>query len=102
MELSELIKVLESKGYSIDYGAAKAGVKAPFLVYIGAGASTLLADNTIYNQVNHYDIEYYFEDKNPKLERKLEQTLLEAGVIYSKSEDIDLEENELHYIVYSI
>lgn len=102
MELNDIIKVLRSTGLDVGYQTVKKGTQAPFLVYTGNGADTFLADGTVYHQTDHYDIEYYFEDKDPKLERKIESTLLSAGLIYGKSEDVDLEDSDLHYITYSI
>lgn len=106
MKLSELKNLLEEwktvTGMPYAYSAVKKGVTAPFLVYLGTSPDFAYADNTIYYSEEHFDIEYYFQHKDPETEHNFEQLLLKAGAVYSKSEDINVEDSDLHYITYSI
>lgn len=106
MKLSELKNLLEDwkteTGTPYAYSAVKKGVKAPFLVYLGNSPDLAFADNTIYYSEEHFTIEYYFQNKDPETEHNFEQLLLKAGAVYSKSEDVNMEDSDLHYIIYSI
>lgn len=102
MELSKLVQALKSTGLPVAYGATKKGTQAPFLVYMGRGTDRMFADNTIYSAFDNYDIEYYFEDKSPEVEKTIEETLLANGLIYEKGDDVNIEDSDLYYITYSI
>lgn len=76
--------------------------KPPFMVYEATGQSRFLADNTIYDKENLYRVEYYFKNKDIELEDEIEKTFLECGYIYTKSEDIHINEENISYIVYEV
>lgn len=74
----------------------------PYIVYLGDGQDTFKADDTIYHSRNRYRIEYYFRDKDEWVEERLESLLLANGYIYSKSEDIFIEDEGVFVIYYYI
>lgn len=85
----------------IDYGMTKEQ-EPPFLVYVGSGANTLKSDNIVYHNTYDYTIEYYFRAKDEMLERELEAFLTEHGIVWTKSKDIYIREDDMFVIYYDI
>lgn len=94
--------ILEQIGLPNAYGTLKENTAAPYLVWYGNGQNTFQADNTHYFRENNYIIEYYFEYKNPDTEDLIEETLLEHGLNYEKSEDVYLDDERVFLIYYYI
>ncbi len=82
------------------YSHFKKPQKPPYIVYIGNGQNSSAADNTLYWRENTYQVEYYFTSKNDAKEFEIEQTLLDNGWLFEKSEDIYLEEEDVFLIYY--
>lgn len=74
----------------------------PYIVYIGNGQDNFKADDTFYYSENRYQIEYYFTEKDETKEKAIEDTLLENGFRYSKSEDLYLESEGVFLIYYYV
>lgn len=74
----------------------------PYIVYIGAGQTDFSADNTYTWTRNNYQIEYYFTEKNERLETELEQLLLDNGFQYDKSDDVFIDDENVFVIYYTI
>lgn len=72
----------------------------PYIVYIGSGQSSQKADDTLYWRENTYQVEYYFTEKNEATEEAIENVLLSDGFLFSKSEDIYLEADDVFLIYY--
>ena len=49
-----------------------------------------------------HQIEYYFAKKDEKMEAIIEQTLLDDGYIYEKSDDIFLDDEGVFLIYYHV
>ena len=97
-----IYEVLQSTGLPCAYSHFKTKQDPPYVVYIGGGQDTMEADNTIYWRENTYQVEYYFATKNEANESAIEDALLSAGYIYTKSEDIYIEEQGVFVIYYQI
>lgn len=65
----------------------------PFICYLLTSSDNFLADNTVYYQIQEYDIELYSHNKDEISESLIEQALNENGLIWSKSEDFIDSEN---------
>lgn len=97
-----IYEVLQSAGLPCAYSHFKTKQEPPYLVYIGGGQNTMDADNTHYWRENTYQVEYYFTEKNEETEAVIEDTLLDNGFIYEKSEDVFIEEENVFVIYYTI
>lgn len=97
-----ILEVLESTGLDTKYGVNRNPTTDPYLVYTGGGQENFTADDTFYHSEDGWVIEYYFKVKNPTTEKLLENTLLNNGYLYEKSEDTYLEDQELFLIYYYI
>lgn len=76
--------------------------KLPYAVYLGSGADTLTADNIVYWSKNLYIVEYYFDSKNERKEKQLEDTFTEQGFIWQKSADVQIPEENIYVIYYDL
>ena len=97
-----LYDILSDLKIPVAYGRFKEPVELPFIVYLGEGQEDFSADNTYYHKTNNYRIEYYFTDKNEAVEEAIETVLLENGLLYTKSEDIYISEEDVFEIYYTI
>lgn len=97
-----IYEVLQSTGLPCAYSHFKTEQDPPYVVYIGNGQDIMEADNTIYWKENTYQVEYYFVTKNEANESAIEDALLDAGYIYTKTEDIYIEEQGVFVIYYQI
>lgn len=95
-------EILQTTKLPVAYSHFKTAQTPPYLVYLGAGENRFEADNTIYWKENGNQVEYYFTAKDPDTEELIEQTLLDAGRIYTKSEDIYIEDEDVFVIYYSV
>lgn len=72
----------------------------PYLVYMGDGQDRFISDNLNYFTENNYRVEYYFKFKNENEERDFENFLKENHIIWEKSEDTYIDEEDLYLINY--
>ena len=97
-----IYSTLQETGLPCAYSHFKKAQKPPYLVYIGSGQDTFDADNTHYWGANRYRVEYYFTKKSEINEASIEKALLNAGYLYSKSEDVYIESEDVFVIYYYI
>ncbi len=76
-------------------------LKPPYCSYIGAGQSNFEADDTYYYSRNQKQLEYYFTKKSTSTEAKIENVLLENGLLYTKSDDVYIEDQGVFVIYYN-
>lgn len=92
-------------GIPVAYSHFKSGSapeSPPYLVYIGNGQNTRPADNTLYWRRNRYQLEYYFAQKDEAQEAAIEDALLNNGIVFEKSEDVYIEDEDVYMIYYYI
>lgn len=97
-----IYETLQSTGLPCVYSHFRTSQEPPYIVYIGNGQDVFEADNTHYWKQNTYQVEYYFTIKNESNEASIENTLLSAGYLYEKSEDIYIENEDVFVIYYYI
>ena len=97
-----IYQVLQSTGLPCAYSHFKKKQSPPYIVYIGNGQNTFQADDTHYWKQNSYQVEYYFTTKNESNEEAIESALLENGYLYTKSEDIYIEDEGVFVIYYNV
>ena len=102
MTAAELYTALKTTTLPVAYARFEEPTALPYIVYMGDGQGSFLADNTVYHKQNTYRIEYYFKTKNESTEADIEKVLTDKGLIYSKSEDIYIEEEDAFEIYYQI
>ena len=100
--MATIYQTLKSTGLPCAYSHFKTPQKPPYLVYIGSGQDVMDADNTHYWRENNYQVEYYFTKKDESNEAAIEDALLDNGFIYTKSEDVYIEDEDVFVIYYQI
>ena len=74
----------------------------PYLCYIGSGQLRVPGDNTLVWRKNTYQVEYYFTEKNEANEAAIEKVLLDDGFVFTKSDDVYIEDEGLFVIYYTV
>lgn len=97
-----IYQTLKTTGLPCAYSHFKKAQKPPYLVYIGNGQDTFDADNTHYWRRNNYQVEYYFTEKSEQNEAVIEEKLLENGFIYTKSDDVFIQDEGVYVIYYQV
>lgn len=102
--LSDLIKQLKTLGLPVTYGAWMSGQAPtlPYLVVLDTGRDDLYADQSNYFKLQNYDVELYFDKKNPEIEETVESLLADSGFSFAVSEDIYIETERMFEKIYSI
>lgn len=93
-------KLLKKTGLQVSYMRNKKEIELPYLIYLGNGSINFKADNKIYNTDNTYIVEYYFKNKNENLERQIEALFNENNIIWEKTEDIFIPDENMIFIRY--
>lgn len=76
-------------------------LQPPYCSYIGAGQSNFEADDTYFHSRNLTQLEYYFTKKSSSTEALIEEVLLDNGKLYTKSEDVYIEDSGVFVIYYN-
>ncbi len=99
MELSEIREKLLTLDLPVAYLRFKKAQKLPYIVYYESDTEIKGADNyNLYRDVE-ITIELYTEDKDPQLERRLENLFREVEI--DKDCDTALEDEEMILTVFS-
>lgn len=94
--------ITELTDVPVFYSLTQKKTKPPYIAYRGNGQNIFEADNTYYWKQNTYIIEYYYRNKNEQIEAAIEESLLDNGFLYEKSEDINIETEDVNVIYYYI
>lgn len=97
-----ILETLKKAGVPVRYSHFKTTPKPPYITYIGDGQNQVFAEDTCFFSQNIYQVEYYFKEKNEKLEANIEKLLLSYGYMYEKSEDVFIESEGLFVIYYKV
>ena len=97
-----IYEVLTTLGIPCAYGLFKDRQTPPFIVYLGSGQSQFHADDTVYHKTNTYTCEYYFSMKDEARESAIEDAFVFNGYMYTKSEDVYIEDEKVFVIYYDV
>ena len=82
--------------YQFEEGTAQA---PPFICFYFEGSNDLEADNTNYQRIEHLIVELYTDQKDFSLEKTVEDTLNNNGIVFSRSEDV-IDSEHLYMVVF--
>ncbi len=100
--MSAIYSALQATHLPCAYSHFKTDQTPPYIVYIGSGQNIFRADDTHYWSENTYQVEYYYTEKDESAEADIEDTLLDNGFNFEKSEDIFLEDQNVFVIYYYV
>lgn len=86
MYLSEIKTELEKTGLPVAYHHYENAHAFPYIVYEITDSINLIADNTIWAEIQKLQIDLYTKTKDQALERKVKQTLNDLGLVWSTYE----------------
>jgi len=89
-------------GIPVTYGYFTEDAELPFIALMGSGQDTFKADNTFMCRRDRTQIEYYFKVKDPAKEEQLESLLLSNNLLYTKSEDNYISDEDVFVIYYDV
>ncbi|MNJ40242.1 hypothetical protein D3C77_351320 [compost metagenome] len=101
MTLAELNTALRATGYPVAYSHFKSEVTPPYIAYLFAYSSDLIADNTNFLEIGNFQVELYTEIKDLTAEGKVQTVLKNLDLPYSKSETF-IDDEKLFQIIYEI
>ena len=93
---------MNSSGLPFAYRAWKKGHALPFGVFYFERDTPFAADGVVYTKKTRYALELYTAEKDPGAEQQLETALTAAGIFYSKSEEIYIDDEQMQYVIYEI
>ena len=99
----EVKKIIEAQDLPVAYRAWREGdaPPLPYAVYYAGKTNNFGADGKVYFSAQRYTIELYTEEKDPAVERALEDRLNAAGIFWTKDETY-IESEHMNEIIYEI
>lgn len=99
--MDKLLKIIKEIGIPNAYHHFAEGESPdpPFLIYIFAASDNFSADGRAYFKVNEVHLELYTDNKNPEIEKKLEDILDSHDIFYDKTETY-IESEKLYEVLY--
>lgn len=86
MTLTDLYTILKTVGYPITYSHFTTQQIPPYIVYLSAYSSNLMADNKVIKKIDNIQIELYTDKKDMSVEAKLEDVLDTNEIAYETTE----------------
>lgn len=83
------------------YQFDETGQEPPFICFMYSADNDIKADSQNYQKIEQLTIELYTNQKDFELEERIEDTLNEAGLVYTRNE-IYIEEEQLFQEVYDV
>jgi hypothetical protein len=106
VNLTELKTVLDSTGFPVAYShfvetENEPLPETPFITYLVAFSSHLMADNKTYKKVETVQIELYTDKKNEQAEEVLETVLNNNDLPYSTTETF-IDSEQIYQKIYEV
>ena len=97
-----LANIVKDLGIYVATGKTAVKRSPRYVIIKGNGQDVIEADNTYFWRDNLIQLEYYYSKKNETQETEFEDALLEEGFLYTKSEDVYIEDEGVYIIYYDI
>lgn len=101
MTQTELYQALKSLGMPVAYGEFTSPQTPPFITYQYAYSGDMIADNQNYVEAGYFQVELYTAEKEPAVEKLVEDKLKELRLPYSKIETW-LDSENLRQAIYEV
>jgi len=91
MILNDIYTILKATGYPVAYShfivnEKNPAPKPPYITYLSAYSSNLIADDIVYKEIDNLQIELYTATKDPVAEKKITDLLKTNGIAYQSTE----------------
>ena len=103
MTHEDVMAMLEEMSLPVAYDHFAEGESPdpPFVCFLYPQNVPIGADDTVYYQLHHLDIELYTDEKNPPLETRVEKLLTKHELFFHKSE-VWIEEEKMYEVLYEV
>lgn len=103
MTKERIEEILAETGISFAYHhfTEENAVDPPFIVYLNDESSNFYTDGVVYAVISSINIELYTDEKDHKLEEKIENIFKEYNVAWEK-EEIYIESEQMYEILYQM
>ena len=103
MTHEDVMAMLEEMSLPVAYDHFAEGESPdpPFVCFLYPQNVPVGADDTVYYQLHHLDIELYTDEKNPPLETRVEKLLTKHELFFHKSE-VWIEEEKMYEVLYEV
>lgn len=101
MNQIELFTALKSLGMPVAYSSFSSEQKLPYLIYLFAYSSDMIADNHNYLDIGNFQVELYTAKKDVAAEKLVQDKLKELEMPYTKTET-QIEEEKVFQIIYEV
>lgn len=101
MSLDEISDILRKTGIRFSYHHWEEPPELPYGVFLDPYSNNFMADNQVYAEISHVQIELYAEGKDFEAERAIERVLTENDLPYEKSFQY-ISEQRLYETIYEI
>lgn len=106
MTLNDICTILKATGYPVAYSRFISSPTTPlpsppYIAYLSAYSSNLIADNKVYKKINNLQIELYTTKKDLVAEKKIED-LLDANEIAYESTETWIDTEKLFQKLYEM
>ena len=101
MNYQELDKILKTTGLPFTFHHWEHPPKPPYGVYFDDYTDNFAADNMVYVQISHCNIELYSSQRDTEDENKIETVLDEAEIYWDKTRTY-IESERLYQTTYEI
>ena len=103
MTKERIEEILAETGISFAYHhfTEENAVDPPFIVYLNDESSNFYADGVVYAVISSINIELHTDEKDHKLEEKIENIFKEYNVAWEK-EEIYIESEQMYEILYQM
>lgn len=100
-ELFELLKTIKIP-VAYDHFNSNKDLKPPFMAYREVSPDTFKADNKTYHRPYNYEIELVTEEKNPTLQKSIEDLLTNNNIPYDLQDEVWDNEEKIYHNFYNI
>lgn len=99
--MDKVVRLLEGIGipFAYDHFSEGEAPDPPFICYRSPNSNNFSADGAVYFPVNVVDIELYTDEKDTRLEYRIQEALKAADLFYEKTE-VWIESEKLYEVVY--
>lgn len=99
--MEKIVELLTKFGipFAYDHFSEGEGPDPPFVCYLIPSTDNFAADGIVYLDIDVVNIELYTDKKDPELEKKLQELLTAAGLVYEKNE-VWIPEEKLYEVLY--
>lgn len=103
MTHEEVMEMLEEAGLPLAYDHFAEGESPdpPFICFLFPGSDNFSADNIAYAVFQNLNVELYTDEKNPELEKNVEDVLTAHELFWNKSE-VWIESEKLYEVLYQL